>query len=345
MPGPTIFNIETGQWEEVSSGEAEAEYGIPIGEPVPSGSRATGGADVPGNEPPPYYTGGDREILAKVTVPETEFEGSERKTYQRFASNEPGVPADYDSSRSGSDILEEINREEETRENAGRVTQAEPTTTAPAEATLRKGYVLPPGMTLTEEQQQPQQQGRFKLPEGMTLDHPEEFAPQISYNVDLYPNIAQQRERYVNEIDYNPRLREFLAATVSLEAGDPDAVLGVVESLFNRTQMRNSSIAKQLTNGFYGPVNRGEVDRRIRNGVEPWMYEQLDNAMDAVRNGSDLIEGRTDQGMINEIHGPKARFGKEYFGYMDGDPSWSMKHQREKGEPGEGTRRRGGVAG
>jgi hypothetical protein len=31
---PIIFNVTTGQWEEVAPEEAEHEYGIPIGPPV-----------------------------------------------------------------------------------------------------------------------------------------------------------------------------------------------------------------------------------------------------------------------------------------------------------------------
>ena len=154
----------------------------------------------------------------------------------------------------------------------------------------------------------------------------------------LYPSIAQQRQQWVSEIDSNPKLKEFAAAAMSQEAGDDDAYLGAVESLFNRTQMRKSKISRELTNGFYGPVNRKEVDAIVRRGVEPWMLEKFDKAMDAVRNGSDLIEGRTDQGMINEIIGPKAKYGSEYFGYMGGDPTWSIQHQRNKGEPGNASR-------
>jgi hypothetical protein len=234
---------------------------------------------------------------------------------------------------------------------------------------LAKGYQLPPGMTLdkpagpTPEAYQPLERTSsgiqaklpsgmvldnkptYQLPEGMTLDKPvagaDQAAPpeyQTSYTGALYPNIAQQRQQWVHEIESNPRLRQYAAAAMSLEAGDDVAYLGAVESLFNRTQQRRSRISKELTNGFYGPVNRGEVDARIKRGMEPWMYEKFDRALEAVKNGSDLIEGRTDQGMRNEIIGPRAKYGSEYFGYMGGDPSWSMQHQRNKGEPGTATR-------
>ena len=187
---------------------------------------------------------------------------------------------------------------------------------------------LPPGLSLDG-------------PEGLVLDGEEQAQPKeysISYGGSLYPEIAKQRAPLVSEVESNPEVRDFLAATLSQEAADPDAMLGVVESLFNRTQMRKSSIVKELTNGFYGPVNRGEVGKILERGVEPWMYDQLDNALEAVSNGSDLIEGRTDQGMINEITGPKSRYGGEYFGYMGGDPTWSMQHQRSKGDPGAPSR-------
>jgi hypothetical protein len=48
---PIIFNVTTGQWEEVGPEEAEHEYGIPIGLPVDSNilNRMWGGR--PGEAP------------------------------------------------------------------------------------------------------------------------------------------------------------------------------------------------------------------------------------------------------------------------------------------------------
>jgi hypothetical protein len=237
------------------------------------------------------------------------------------------------------DALEGMDEEEkEDEERIRRLREGTQPTTEDTEAAEPSSHQPPPG--LTYDQPAP----------GITPDNQPQPAPtrEISYQGNLYPNLAERRKRLIAEIDNNPRLRDAAAAVVSQEGRGKDTILGIVEALVNRADMRGTSITRELTNGFYGPVVNGHVNRVLeRNGGRPekWMLDQFDEALDAVRNGSDLIEGRTDQGGISprtgrpEIVGPATMFGSEYFGDMGGDPTWRMRHQRSKGDPGPGATR------
>ena len=160
--------------------------------------------------------------------------------------------------------------------------------------------------------------------------------------------IAAERASRVAEIQNNPALKKFFAAAIAKEAGTPTGVQAVTEALFNRAQQRGKGIQHELTHGFYGPVNRGEVQRMVDQGVPDWAMKQAEVALEKVAGGSNLIEGRTDQGMINEIKGPKKQFGGEWFGYMPGTQGWSEEFNRRslkgatsalspRGGPGGGT--------
>ena len=127
--------------------------------------------------------------------------------------------------------------------------------------------------------------------------------------------IAAQRGRLIKEINDNPQLRNDLANMMAHETNNPQGATAVLESLFNRTLRKGSTLARELRSGFYGPINRGEV--KLGRGASPWAMGQFNAAFGNVSGGSNLIGGRDDQGMRHEIHGAGAmKVGGEWFGYM-----------------------------
>jgi hypothetical protein len=93
-----------------------------------------------------------------------------------------------------------------------------------------------------------------------------------------------------------------------------------METLLNRSIMVGNTIWQELNSGFYGPINKGIAQRRGLNAKE----QQF--AQDAINNaagGSDLTEGRTDQGSGNDpnVRGPgrvKVPGTNEVYNYWTG---------------------------
>lgn len=113
-----------------------------------------------------------------------------------------------------------------------------------------------------------------------------------------------------SEIDNNPELRKQLAGMMLLE-GSP---LHTLESLANRTEMMNKwrrekgqgplSLRQMLFSGFYGPLNRGQLPGAIRQlERNPALMKRMQSAIDAVMNGSNAVQGATDQGMPSDPNG------------------------------------------
>jgi hypothetical protein len=72
-----------------------------------------------------------------------------------------------------------------------------------------------------------------------------------------------------------------------------------VEALFNRVSMIRKkvpgySIKDELHSGFYGPINRGAAQRTRISAAAATKYQSQIND---VVGGSNIIQGRTDQGM------------------------------------------------
>jgi hypothetical protein len=72
--------------------------------------------------------------------------------------------------------------------------------------------------------------------------------------------------------------------------------------LFNRTAMIRQkvpgySIKDELHSGFYGPINRGAAGRTAISAAAAAKY---DKQIAQVAAGSDIIQGRTDQGTIGD---------------------------------------------
>jgi hypothetical protein len=144
--------------------------------------------------------------------------------------------------------------------------------------------------------------------------------------------LANQRAAFFSEMDRDPQLRDDVMKVIATEmGGGGEGSQAVLESMVNRASMRGyTSLRKAVNDGFYGPVNRGEVARRGLSDSERSMYSKT---FETVRGGSNLIEMRTNQGMINEGHGPRKRqFGGEWFSDMDLRASqWSQRQMTNIG--------------
>ena len=151
------------------------------------------------------------------------------------------------------------------------------------------------------------------------------------------PYLAQQRAHLFAEIEKDPALKRDLSSLMYYEDNNPANRVQVLESLVNHAVMTNRSIKEVMFSGFYGPISKTKKVQSARSGNLPENeMELLNKAMALVRGGSDTIDMRTDQGMINEH---KDRTGKKqigqgrnanYFSYHD--EKWSREQLRKKAE-------------
>lgn len=114
-------------------------------------------------------------------------------------------------------------------------------------------------------------------------------------------SIAAMRKPFMDELR-DPATRRLAMQMMATEggAGHGQAAL---EALMNRTAMIRQkvpgySIWNELHSGFYGPLNRG-----ARPSISPRAAEMYDRIMGRVGAGSDMISGRTDQGMLTDPNG------------------------------------------
>jgi hypothetical protein len=104
-----------------------------------------------------------------------------------------------------------------------------------------------------------------------------------------------------------------------------------VEALFNRTAMIRQkvpgySIKDELHSGFYGPINKGFAQRRAISTNEA---ARDDRILEQVAGGSNIIQGRTDQGTIGDPNagGP----GRISFPGMSRSEIYNFWHGRRRG--------------
>ena len=136
-------------------------------------------------------------------------------------------------------------------------------------------------------------------------------------------DIAAERERVIKQLN-EPGMRDLVAATISHEQGGAEGRGDVLESLVNRSVVTGKHPRDLITGGgrkgsFYGPYRRGEVQATLAKGVPESVLKQYDELQTQVAAGRNRIQGRTDQGMINEIHeeyGKKIKVAGEYYGFM-----------------------------
>jgi len=141
--------------------------------------------------------------------------------------------------------------------------------------------------------------------------------------------IAKQRERFKTELQ-NATLRQEVAAMLVSE--DERNPLPVLESLLNRTLYmaangKSRSLHQMIYSGFYGPTNRGQLPRFIRElQRDPKLRARMNAAIDAALAGSDVIRGFTDQGLPSdpgaayEMAHDHVMIGGEVFGDWGGGP-------------------------
>jgi hypothetical protein len=111
-----------------------------------------------------------------------------------------------------------------------------------------------------------------------------------------YASIAAQRAPMMDEVNKDPATKKLLMQMMSTEGGGA----ATVEALFNRVAMIRQkvpgySIKDELNSRFYGP---------LRSGARPEISEaqaaQYQQTLDQVGAGSNIIQGRTNQGMASD---------------------------------------------
>jgi hypothetical protein len=139
--------------------------------------------------------------------------------------------------------------------------------------------------------------------------------------------IASIRAKFAEEIKDDPYVANLvIAMMVTEDALHPQPVL---EALFNRTDYVNShgwdrTLTQMITGGFYGPYNRHQYPRALAEiRMSPVLQRRLNDAIDAVLAGSNLIEGYTDQGLPTDPNGwrkPQMSLGGNIFNDWAGGP-------------------------
>jgi hypothetical protein len=114
----------------------------------------------------------------------------------------------------------------------------------------------------------------------------------------VFANIAEQRKPLMEEIARNPEIKKLLMQMMATEGGG----VATVEALFNRVAMirqkiGNYTIGEELRSGFYGPINQGEAQLRAISAKAAEQYQRI---IDHVAAGSNIIEGRVNQGMESD---------------------------------------------
>jgi hypothetical protein len=111
--------------------------------------------------------------------------------------------------------------------------------------------------------------------------------------------IASVRSRFAQELnDPNKRLQ---FAAMLLSEGNP---LQTAESAMNRSDMTHNTLMQALHGGFYGPVNRGQLPKFMRElQSNPKLMARMNAAINSALAGSDAIRGFTDQGMRSDPNG------------------------------------------
>ncbi len=151
------------------------------------------------------------------------------------------------------------------------------------------------------------------------------------------PYRAEQRAKYIAEIEANPALKQKLAVLLEKEAGhDPKDQQRVFESMLNRTHHeqgnRPDAVSRAMHNGFYAPINKGKVDADIAAGRDPTNTPLFKGVYDKVKGGSDDLEGRSNQGMGSDRSRPWAPGEKEMRRYK-GDPNKGNVYYDKEGIP------------
>lgn len=111
---------------------------------------------------------------------------------------------------------------------------------------------------------------------------------------DANPRLAGTRSSYFKEMEESPAVKKLVTQAILAEGGRAGFQANL-EQMMNYASARGMTrISQAVNSGFYGPVNRGEAQRRNISEAEQKIANE---AFIKVRGGSNIIEYRTDQGM------------------------------------------------
>jgi hypothetical protein len=124
--------------------------------------------------------------------------------------------------------------------------------------------------------------------------------------------IAAERARVMRQLQ-EPGMRDLTARVIAHEQAGEGGRADVLESLVNRAVVTGKHPRVLINNGFYGPVNRGEIGTK----APAWALKDYDQAAAEVGAGRNALGGRTDQGMLKEVApGGRIPVRGEYYGWM-----------------------------
>lgn len=132
--------------------------------------------------------------------------------------------------------------------------------------------------------------------------------------------IKAQRAKFAQQLADPVVKLQVEAMLVSEDAAHP---LPVVESLFNRCDYSGKTLFAMLHSGFYGPINRKklpEFEQIILHN--PHLKARIDAAIAEALEGSNIIQGNTDQGLPSDPNGqwPGMHIHGEVFNDWGGGP-------------------------
>lgn len=132
--------------------------------------------------------------------------------------------------------------------------------------------------------------------------------------------IKAQRAKFAQQLSDPAVKLQVEAMLASEDAANP---LPVIESLFNRCDYAGKTLLQMLHSGFYGPINRGKLPA-FESLIEhnPHLKARMDAAINAALDGSNVIQGYTDQGLPTDPNGrwPGLHIHGEVFNDWGGGP-------------------------
>ena len=137
--------------------------------------------------------------------------------------------------------------------------------------------------------------------------------------------LSQTRQKFLVELRENPQLLAQVHACARCETGDMVALL---EAMMNYADRNHKTLQQTVFGGFYGPVNRGEMQVKLQH-LSAAEWANFNAALPIVFGGSNKVGLATDQGLPNEIRGDRWVVSGENYGHFNGDPSWANRKLEE----------------